>query len=609
MPSIPAVRFSGADRAAWPYGASVKAGAARFRLWAPDAAKVELVRIRLRKNLKESLEERIMDIRPMQKRDGDYTASMPASDKLLYMFRLTYPDGRKSRLLPDPRSRYQPEDVHGPSQVIPKDNYRWRIEKFDAPTDRRKLNIYEMHVGTFSKQGTFESAIAKLDEIKNAGFNTVEVMPVKEFPGKRNWGYDMVGFFAVENAYGKPEDFKRFVDEAHKRGLAVVLDVVYNHIGPEGNYFRQFDRNLVSDHVTPWGDQFNFGHPQIERFIKDNLSLWLREYRVDGFRFDMTNHVPDDVLRMMNRHVQNVAPDAILIAEDGRSENHITLPLAHGGLGYWGKWNFDYHHLAKSNALGTPHMDNATDTASFANVLGHGFKPHNPPMNNLFDAVDYLESHDEIGNHDGNRAIVKAGAGGERRAKLHSILKLLVPGIPMTFMGEEYGERNPFYFFTDHSDPVLNRNMRKDRKDIPQPDCTRAKTFTASKLSWRKEAGFAELYAAANRLRAETPALWQGGRQEMDIHRQYLASNVLAIHRRGRENPESEVFIVANLSDYDYPAGQYAVQFPPGRWEEVLNTDDRRFGGGGGTNAARPLRNKAGIALPGWQISIFRKDR
>ena len=527
------------------------------------------------------------------------------------MYRLSYPDGSKSPLLPDPHSRFQPEDVHGPSQVMDNEAYQWQSAYKPLP-DKRRLNVQKIHIGTFTRQGTFESALKKLDELRKngKGYNAVDIMPIKEFPGKRNWGYDMVDFFAVENSYGKPDDFKRFVDECHKRGIAVLLDVVYNHVGPEGNYFKFFDQGFMSNTPTPWGEGFNWENPQAVNFVKDNLSMWLKEFNVDGFRFDMTNHIPDQGSRQITSYLAQHHPQAILIAEDGRSDNYVTLPVVKGGLGFWAKWNFVYHHYVKSASTGQSHMNAPTDFGSMANMLVHGFEPDKPQMNSLCDAVNFYESHDEIGNHDGRRTNVKLAdwdpAEGTRKFKLFSILKFLSPGIPMTFMGEQYGEQNPFYFFANYGDKAVINGMREGRKSSPQPDALKYSTFKASKLSWKKDTGLDNLNRDMAVLRENTPALWQGDRKEMGIHTQYLMSNVLMIHRWGKENPENQVLMVANMSGMNYQ-GNYHINLPGSGWKEVLNSDALRYGGNGTYNPGIYSGNP-GLSLAPWSVAIFKRN-
>ncbi len=592
----------------WQYGAHVVNNKVRFKVWAPRAEKAELLLMDPLKAIDVPLQQRIREAIPMTPdRSGRSfyleKADLPMDQKNLYMFRIYYSDGSISKPLPDPRSRYQPEDVHGPSQIVPQDNYQWQAQGWKIPQDKRQLSIYKLHIGTFTPEGTLNSAIKKLDYLKETGYNAIEVLPVKEFAGNRNWGYDMVDYFAIENAYGKPEDFKRFVDEAHKRGIAVLLDVVYNHVGPEGNYFREFDRQFLDPVSGEWGDRFNWHNPQAEKFVLDNLEMWVKEYRVDGFRFDMSSRIPDEMLKKMVHHIQNINPDVILTAEDDRASNHVTMPQKNGGIGMWAKWNFDVHHRTKSAITGQSHMGAPTDITSLSWIIEEGFPgPHNK-MNSLHDSINYFESHDEVGNHDGFRTNLKIP---RNRFMLGSIMKYVIPGIPMTFMGEEYAEKSPFYFFANYTDPVCIQGTREGRKNNPQPDCFNVNNFLQSRLSWQKDPGVYRLNQDMLRLKKEIPALWEGDQREMAVDRSYLGSNVLVLHRRGREHPDDEVLIVANMSGYDYQ-NNYKIRFPKGLWEEVLNTDNARYGGGNLINAGKPFWGEQEVSLPGWSLSIYRK--
>lgn len=604
----------GTARSEWRYGASLTLDGAQLKLWAPNAGRVELVLLDPPRGgagqpeNPSSLEQRIRRrIEMTADGRGSFHAEQPdLKPGELYMYRLYDREGRVGPLLPDPRSRFQPEDVHGPSALVDLDRFQWTDQNWTSPQDKRQLRPTRVHIGTFTDKGTFEAAIKKLDYIKQTGYNAIEIMPVKEFPGRWNWGYDMVGFFATENSYGKPEQFQRLVDEAHKRGLAVVLDVVYNHVGPEGNYFEHFDKNFMGS-PGQWGKQFNWQNPQALNFVLDNVESWVRDFHIDGFRFDMSSRMPDTALRAINEHLTRMQvsrgqPLVYTSAEDDRTSNHVTLP-APNGLGFWAKWNFDYHHRTKSVTTGIPHMNASTHPRDLSWLLEEGFPGPNNPMNSLHDSVNFYESHDEIGNHHAQRTNVITT---RQRFIVGSLLKYLVPGVPLNFMGEEYGERNPFYFFVNYSDPDCIRGVRDGRRTAPQPDPMRADNFQESKLSWRRDEGLYRLNQAMLQLRTTLPALWQGDQREMQVDRSYLDSGVLVIRRRGRENPGDMVQTVINFSNHDY-RNNYTMRFPSGEWQEVLNTDDRAFGGSGLTNAGRRVQGEQGINLPAWGISVFHK--
>lgn len=725
----------------WPYGTQVSGKAVRFKLWAPVAEKVELLKIRpltavenqhskdlvtlqkwdaitrLKIKLLEEEDERFQDqwhaarkARNQNKTEQIETlkATLPAIEKslaatkskvpsltdrivgepiplqtdaqgnfytersdfrpaqvnsdgslaspgTLYMYRLTKKSEGKAEsvmeILPDPRSRYQPEDVHGPSELLDT-VFSWDTqgEAFhNTPKDVRNLLLYRLHVGTFTEKGTFDAAIEKLDYLKETGFTAVELMPIQEFPGQRNWGYDMVGYYAPENAYGRPEDLKRFIDECHKRGLAVILDVVYNHVGNEGNVLNRFDDSFLYPQGTPWGPSFNFHrqsphyhakHPKAGQnpaldFVIDNTHYWIQEFHVDGFRFDQTRHIEDVPLKRITQSLYALRPSPdlekpkiVLISEDGRCSNHVTEPPhpevdIWGGLGFKLQWLFDFYHVLRSVLTGVSHMNTSTSLSALADFLKSGFRQGNGWMNNLWNGVLFPESHDEAGNHDGSRLhrLVTDTPG---KSRIASVLPYLIPGVPYNFMGHEYGEKTPFYFFADYGDPLFLEGLIRDKwRNSHQPGLPTDKdTFLDARLSWHKDPALFALTKEVLALRKTVPALWQGGRTDLehkpiyDVQSHYLGSNVLAIHRKGFKEPqagvdyEDEVFMVMNFSGYDY-AQSFNAQLPPGEWEEILNTEAETFSGRlGWTNAGKVFSSGGqAITLPGHSVLVFRRKR
>ena len=644
------VHFGSTGPEHWPDGAHLVGNKARFKVWAPHSHRVKLLIIPPPgQDGKPSLEDRIRSaqVTPMQPSPDGKFFSLEKPDLQpgsLYMFRLYNRDGSISKPLPDLFSRFQPEDVHGPSELVASKPYVWQATQWKTPTDRRTFSVYHMHVGTFTPEGTLASAVDKLDYIKDLGKKFVKIMPIQEFPGKWNWGYDMVQYFATENAYGRPEDFKQFVDEAHKRGLGVIQDVVFNHIGPEGNYFKAYDPDYIDPIPSQWGDRFNWENPQAMKYVLSNVEMWLKEFKVDGFRFDMASRIPDHAMRQITQHIRSIKPDAVLIAEDERHSDHVTTPLESvypdgkkHGLGFDFKWNFDFHHRVKGLTTGKSHMDAPTDPWSLSWILEDGFPGGWKKMGQLGSAVNSYEGHDEAGNHDGFRTNMKLA---DNRFIVGSMLKYLVPGLPWSFMGEEMASPSKFYFFVNYSDPACIKGVREGRKYAPQPDCMRPENFTDSKLQWEHaNPRLIELNKAILKLRETMPALWQGGRDEMQVDRSYLDSGVLVIRRVGKENPEDKAIIVLNLSDYHYnhnyqlrfadiaesrqyksingaPSAEITLKkhFPgqkaedwAGPWEEVLNTEDIRYGGSGWTNGGQQFTGGDDISLPAWSLSIFRQ--
>ncbi len=634
------------DVSSWQDGAEVLADKkVRFKLWAPAAAEVELLKIRPLSHAEQQgnapkVTERIVDVVPMHSDDGNMFFLPETHGKNtfkpgdLYMFRLKYDDGALSKPLPDYNTRYQPEDVHGPSMIYDHSTFKWDDHHWKTPSDVRKLTPYRLHIGTFTQAGTFEAAMDQFfNETlkKGPNYNAVEIMPVMEFSGKWNWGYDMVNFYAVENAYGPPEKLKKFINECHKRNIAVVLDTVYNHVGPEGAYFTQFDRGFVRHGATDWGDAFNLDNPHARRYVLENVKFWLKEFHIDGFRFDMTKYISEDFVREITKTAYNAKkaafpdnPHVIPMAEDARNWNSVTMPhdwhwdehdgRRHMGHGMKAQWNFDFHHAAQGIVTGHSHMGGPTDPGSFANVLERGFRwPDGNAMRELEQSVNFTQSHDEIGNNDGMRVYAKVGP---QRARLSAVLKYLIPGIPMAFAGEEYGEKNPFYYFVNHSDPVLVKNIEKGQRDkrSPQPSWTSPKNFTDSKLSWNQDLGMLRLNRDIVKLRQTMPALWQGGRDQMWVDRRLANKGLLAIHRWGKEDDKSHVVMVINCSWHDFqydPQKKHhgmTVPFPQGgKWREILNTDDAQYGGSNATNKDRDMEGDQPISLKAGSVAIFSK--
>lgn len=622
-------------RSTWNYGIQVVGNKTRVKTWAPSSNKVELLRLKPPGKGPDgqplSLEGRIESALEMEPdAQGNFFAELPENAAgSLYMFRLHKKDGSVSRPLPDIFSRYQPQDVHGPSQVIKLSPFKpTRLDM--TPFDKRQAAVYHLHVGTFTPEGTFDGLVKKLDYIKERGYNHVKIMPVDEFSGQWNWGYDGVFKQAIENAYGTPEQFKKVVEECKKRDLRVIVDVVFNHIGPEGNYLREYDPKLLNS-GGEWGDTFNWENPVAVNYVLRSLELMVQEYGVNGFRFDMSSRIPDNVMRMITTHLYKLNPNLLVAAEDDRNSNHVTLPVEHGGLGLAGKHNFAWHHRIKGLATGHSHMDAPHDLFNVSWILEEGFPGPNNPMNSLHDSVNFFESHDEIGNHDGQRTSTKIP---RDRFLMASALKYAVPGIVWNFQGEESYAQTPFYFFVNHSDPQVIGGTRQGRRYSPQPDCMRPENFTDSKIKWDKlDAGASKATQELNRLRQSVPALWQGDQQQMQVDRQYLSSGVLVIRRSGKENPEDKVVIVINNSNYHYKDNYgmnlsdiseskaqdggvirraFTGQNPKdwqGEWEEIFNQQDIQYGGTGWTNTGKSFKGQDNITLPANSVLIFRKKQ
>lgn len=449
---------------------------------------------------------------------------------------------------PDPRSLWQPNGVHGPSRVYDQQAFAWTDAKFSAPPLASSI-IYELHIGTFTPEGTFDAAIGKLDHLVDLGVTHVELMPVASFPGHHGWGYDGVALFAVQEGYGGPDGLKRFVDAAHQKGRAVLLDVVYNHFGPVGNYTGKFGPYLVDTHHTPWGGAVNlegqWAH-QVRRFFCDNALMWMRDFHVDGLRLDAVHAYID---RSAIHFLEQLAAETkvleatlgrrlVLIAESDLNDPQIVTPREAGGYGIDAQWNDDFHHALFAVLTPEPPGGYYSDfgkLSQLAKALEETFvyagtyskyrkRAHGRPAGALSQHrfVGYIQNHDQVGNRAvGERLQVSVGFD---RAKIAAAIVLLSPFVPMIFQGEEWAASSPFQYFADHEDPEMARLVSEGRKKefeafgwspdcIPDPE--KRETFERSRLKWDElnQAQHAEMlawYRDLIRLRRATPSLNDG---------------------------------------------------------------------------------------------------
>ena len=530
---------------AMPFGAELRDGAVRFRLWAPTAPGIRLV----------------LDGGPelaMEPREGGWhelvTDAARAGSR--YAFRL--PDGLR---VPDPASRFQPDDVHGFSEVVDPRAYAWRNPGWKGRPWTEAV-LYELHLGTFSPEGGYDGLRRRLDHLVETGVTAVELMPLAECPGARNWGYDGVMLFAPEAAYGRPEALKALVDAAHERGLMMILDVVYNHFGPEGNYLHAYAGPFFTErHHTPWGAAINFdgeAAATVREFYVSNALYWLNEYRFDGLRLDAVHAIIDDsdphilveLAARLRAEAEAQGREIHLVLENAANEARFLGRGADGVLGYDAQWNDDYHHAAHVLATGETggyYEDFATEPlALLGRALAEGYvyqgqrsghegaprgepSAHLPPRT----MVNFLQNHDQVGNRafgDRLAALVP-----EDRLRALLAVTLLSPQTPMLFMGEEWGARTPFQFFVDfHGElaEAVREGRRREfgrfrefqdpamRERIPDPNAV--ETFARSRLDWSEKdrpgnAGILGLVRDLLRIRAGRlgpvlPRIGRGGR-------------------------------------------------------------------------------------------------
>jgi maltooligosyltrehalose trehalohydrolase len=482
------------------FGARPTTDGTSFRLWAPAAKRVDLL---------------LQQPQPMQRgEDGWFCADVPGlSAGARYKFRI---DGEID--VPDPASAFQPDDVSGPSEVIDHTSYRWRAGDWRGRPWQETVLI-ETHVGTFTQEGSYRAMIEKLDHLVQTGITALELMPLADFAGTRGWGYDGVLWYAPDSAYGRPDDLKTLIDEAHLRGLMVFLDVVYNHFGPEGNYLARYAPNFFTEAHTPWGSAIDYRVPQVRDFAIANALNWLRDYRFDGLRLDAVNTIVEageiPILHDLSAAVGKLAAESKrhihLVLENGDNRASLLDPAQEPPRGkYRGQWNDDYHHVWHVMLSGetqgyygdyqrSPRQDLARALCSGFVYQGEaaafwGGKRRGEPSGGLSPSafVNFLQNHDQIGNRAlGDRLESIADP---KAIEAALAITLLAPMTPMLFMGEEWGSKAPFPFFCDFQGEMANavRNGRRREYDwayakygdeVPDPLATA--TFQSAVLDWQ----------------------------------------------------------------------------------------------------------------------------
>ena len=626
-------------------GARVEREGTRFSVWAPKAKRVEVV-IECEGGRAIALESR---------EGGGFEGFVPgAGAGADYRFRL---DGGEPR--PDPVSRWQPEGVHGPSRVVDPAAFRWSDAEWKGLAMADYV-IYELHVGTFTPEGTFDAVIPRLAELKTSGITAIEIMPVAEFPGTRNWGYDGVALYAPHSAYGGPEGLRRLVDAAHAIGLAVVLDVVYNHVGPEGNYLPLYGPYFTETYRTPWGPAVNYDgadSPEVRRFVIENALHWVTEYHVDALRLDAIHgiydfgatHVLQELVERVHEQASALGRRVVVIAESDLNDPKVVRPPEVGGWGFDAQWSDDFHHAVHAALTGEDkgyYADFggveplATAIAERFHYAGrysrHRRRHHGAPSHDVSGDhfVIATQNHDQVGNR----------AAGERlstlvsfpQQKLAAALLLLSPYVPLIFMGEEYGETHPFQYFVSHGDEQLVESVRTGRKkefeafgwgdEVPDPQSE--ETFQRSKLDWssREESPHRELLALYRdllALRKREPALRPGGPAPVVRHdgeRGWLSvelvardqlpagSNGGAAGTRRWPLATGNLLALFNLSDREQ-----GIPIPGGAGDgmtALLSTTDTAYQPPGAASTQR--RHDAGgdvVTLPPYAAVVFRREQ
>jgi maltooligosyltrehalose trehalohydrolase len=588
-----------------------------FSVWAPTAQAVELV-------TDESGGPRMTEMR--RETGGWWSADVTEAEAAGgYRYAI---DGQGP--FPDPRSRWQPGGVHGPSHIVaaeaaadaPPEASRSREAFAFSPKPMHEAVIYELHVGTFTPAGTYDAAAERVHYLADLGVTHVELMPLATFPGRRGWGYDGVDLYAPLPAYGTPAQLVRFIEECHRRGLAVLLDVVYNHLGPDGNYLGCYGPYFTDRVKTPWGEAINYDgawSDEVRRFFIDNALMWLRDYHFDGLRLDAVHaifsfeatHILEELGAAVRRLGRELDRDFVLIAESDMNDPRLVRPVARGGYGLDAHWSDDFHHAIHRYFTGEDagYYSDFEGLKDVAAALRDGYvyqgqysqfrqRRHGRPPSGVASEqlVVCAQNHDQIGNR----------ARGERlsmlldvpRLKAVAALTILSPFVPMLFQGEEWGARTPFLYFTDHQDPKLGHAVTEGRTrefasfrwagEVPDPQA--AETFERSKLDWSE--------------------LTRSPHDEiLDWHRRLIALRAERIPRLSRAKPKVRFDEKAQWLRFEH-AGLAAlfnfgetprrIPLPSGSWDLALES-------GLGEGRAQPGEGGGAVNLPGQGIMILRK--
>ncbi len=600
-------------------------GRVRFCVWAPRCRDVAAEIVHPSRNT--------VPLRPAT--GGHFVATTRGGAGLQYFYLL---DGERRR--PDPASRALPLGVHGPSEVVDPGTFAW--------TDRdwrglalRDMVIYEIHVGTFTPEGTFDAIIPRLEQLRHLGVTAIELMPVGSFPGARNWGYDGVGLFAPQQTYGGPPGLQRLVNACHAHAVAVVLDVVYNHLGPEGNYLAEFGPYFTDRYTTPWGQAINYDGEDargVRDFIIANALHWIREYHVDSLRLDAIHGIfdasPAHILRELNDAVQGLARRlgriVPVVAESDLNDRRVIDPLRKGGYGLAGQWCDDFHHSVHTLLTGEQkgYYADFGSLKQVAKAYTDGFvydgqhsvfrgRPHGTPTRDIpaDRFVICAQNHDQVGNR----------AQGERLSslvdfealKLAATAVLLSPYVPLLFMGEEYGERAPFLFFTDFGDPALQAAVSRGRREEfaafgwtqEVPDPQDPASFIRSRLNWslpsqEPHRWLWEYYRTLLELRRRFPVL--GTIMKPRPEAMEIDEATLAVFRRGRGG--AAAFSLLRFA----PEGRSVrLRLPRGPWRRLVDSAEARFGGLGARSPAFLPLIRAGeveIEMAGYAAAAYLRE-
>lgn len=625
--AVNAVTEQSTSAASWQMslGAQVEPVGVRFRVWAPKRARVDVV-----------LESDGRSFPLLKDEAGYFSGHVPiAAAGMRYRYRLD-----NGEAYPDPCSRYQPEGPHGPSLIVDPSAYEWQMQRWSGIRLPGQV-IYELHVGTFTREGTLDAAIGQLDELKECGVTLIELMPLAEFPGRWNWGYDGVDLFAPAHVYGDPHALKRFVDAAHTRGLGVILDVVYNHFGPDGNYLLVYSDQYMTDrHPNEWGQAINYdgqGSRGVRDFVVQNACYWITEFRLDGLRLDAVHAIYDDsplhVLAELSQQTRAAAGarSIVLIAECESQLVKTVRPVEEGGWGLDGVWSDDFHHICRVAMTGRSEAyftDYRGTSQELLSVIKRGFvfqgqrydwqkKPRGSVVKNepAHAFVFYVQNHDQVANHLHGERIHAMVPAARYRALI--ALTLLAPETPMLFMGQEFGASNPFLFFADHH-PDLAAKVYEGRKkflaEFPEyatpeaqeavPNPADPSTFEQSRLDLSERIRHAPIYRLHRdllRLRREDRVLARQDRWALDGAT--LGTHALVL-RYGAPDDDDRLLVVNLGADLNVVPAPEPLLAPVegGSWVLQWSSEHPRYGGSGIIN---PL-SEEGWHIPAASATLFR---
>ena len=595
-----------------------------FKVWAPKAGQVSV------KTWPDGLPREV----PLSRHSAGYyegtAEQMTEGDRYVYLL-------DHGAEYPDPASRFQPEGVHAPSQVVDPSLFQWEDQDWKG-VEFRDFIIYEIHVGTFTKDGTFESVVPSLPYLRELGVTALELMPVAQFPGTRNWGYDGTYPYAPQNSYGGPQGLKALINACHNEDLSVILDVVYNHLGPEGNYLANFGPYFTNRYRTPWGDAINFDGPlsdEVRHFFISNALYWTTEYHVDALRIDAihgifdfgAHHFLQELGEAVHEQAEALARNIYVIAESDLNDVRVINPIELGGYGLDAQWNDDFHHALHTLVTGgrqgyyqdfgeLSHLEKAVKEGfvysgqySQYRMRRHGSSSKERPAQQF---IIFSQNHDQVGNRlMGDRLSASEPI---EKLKVAAALVLLTPGIPLLFMGEEYGEPAPFLYFVSHSDPDLIEAVRRGRVEEftafrwqgDPADPQAESTFLRSKLDLElrrngKHRQLLEFYQELIRLRRTIPCLSTCARKEIEV-RTFEKVGVLSVHRRQGSDETLSLFNVCE--------GQANIHLfsPEGEWEILLDANAPRWGGSGRVtpDVITASGQKTTLSVPGFSAILYR---